>query len=441
MLNRNHQNYSRILIFLLVIWEAVAYLITNNIALNIGVSGIAVFAALLFLDLKNIALVIVFMLPNQRLFVIPGTDQSLINIIVLAAILFNFRGCLKSNHQNTGLFLLIMAYASCVAVIHHDLNLILHAIKPIGVFVLLNCLAQRYSANLKHLYVQLILFLVAGVLATNALGILLDSNYSMGAIGTTQRFSAGEMNNPNIIGFDISFAIALAVVYLSHNRRNLVPTLAACVGLTLFGLMTQSRSFAASLLLILAFFAASSLRTLERKKIQITLAGLITAIAAFFIIQAYLPSIYEPLAYRIFNPRGDDISGNRFTIWGEYVWYLSNNPNSLLLGIGIENIADIVGIDSVAHNAVLETIVIWGTIGSIIFLGLFFAAWKRLKQMAPLSRKKLEPLNYLPFFSLLLSSITGHGFLSNPFIIKYYIAILTIFVYGRYQHHASLRKP
>lgn len=437
MLIRKNIDLTLVLAFFLFVTEALFYGVKNNVSLYL-VTVIVFMSMVLLLKPDDITSTMFFMLPNQRLFTIPGTDFSLINLIVLAIfIALVVNGKIKHNKQMKFLYVAVLVYSMWMAYVHDDVIMALQVLKTISMFVVLSYIFFKNNEKREKLIYSCILFFVLGVIATNFLGLVFDPAYSFASVTTKLRFSGGDFNNPNIIGFDISFAISLVFVHLFYTNRKILISISSLIILIPFGLMTQSRSFFFSLLFMSAFFLVSSILVAERKKIY--LFGILIAVICIVIFSAKDLSygLFSSAYDRILNPKNGDISAGRFIIWTEYASYLLNYKLALFFGSGIQNVNETFGIAQVAHNAVLEVIISWGIIGCILFASFFVVTYKKMKitfstkNIRRKGRKYGMLVRYLPLYILLLSSVTGHSFLSNPFIVKFFISSFFAQYYSR----------
>lgn len=210
----------------------------------------------------------------------------------------------------------------------------------------------------------------------------------------------------------------------------LLSGLPAALLLIVSGLMTQSRSFLLCLLITVSFTIFHLLGAKQNRGKIYNLAGvfLIVAVIVAFTLNTFLSEILNSVLLRVMEPRQDDISGGRLLLWATYYDYLVASADIMLFGIGTEIAMDQVGVDQVAHNAFLETIIGWGLLGfSIILISLIsvvrgICIVKRYRGFSVVGL-----IGVLPIIVLLTVSMTGHGLLSIGFITQMIIGSLAIY--------------
>ncbi len=424
-------------LFVLIFIEFLFYFFINNYTVYYILFFSLIFLSL-FLKYEYIILLILFILPNQRLFVYPDTPYSLINIILLTTLIKYLFTKNRFPLKQLVFPFLVVTYAAFTAILIGNFSNIIFGIKAVVLILAIILYVRDENFNLNKIMIKLLMFYILGCITANVLGLFLGQQFSASMLGTKLRFEGGDFNNANILGFDLSFAMSLIMVLIMITRRHILSYLSVFFALLVFGMLTQSRSFYFSVILILLY--AISINFIfsgnKKKQLKIIFILIIFIIGFYYYIKSYPESVLGNIFYagweRIVAPRKGDISGNRLFLWATYLNYLFHNHRALWFGIGSFNIISKVGTINVAHNFILEVIVSWGIIGFSIFISYFYFIWSYLKKILfadynNIKNSRINLIAYLPFFILLFTGMTGHNFLGNAFLIKMFLSFLIIF--------------
>lgn len=172
------------------------------------------------------------------------------------------------------------------------------------------------------------------------------------------RFSA-LYSDPNYFSISIILAINLLLSFAMRREINKYVAIGMVVALTYFGFLSYSKMFMLALVLSILAQSGSFLKTSRYKFVAIiVLAGVL-----LFGISSFLTSDYfGNFASRI-DP--NNISTNRFTIWGRYLGLIFSDFKIMFLGVGISG--DLY-LNIGAHNTYIESLYHLGLIGSIIYV-------------------------------------------------------------------------
>lgn len=219
--------------------------------------------------------------------------------------------------------------------------------------------------------------------------------------GDSVRENWGEVNNPNYVAVLCAFSLSVVLVM---RRHLLVDNKFFYLLVLLFvslGMLTLSRTFLVSLLVLSAYFIFISFAKFSIKFFCGMLA-LLLMLVSLFLFDEGLNGVLLGLIDRVANPRAGDATGGRLDIWLEYYKYFDSNPLALLVGSDGEAVAG--GMS--AHNAVIEDLYTYGILGALLVyatVGLFIL----LSYGNTLAYKVF----ILPLFVLLLSRMFSHSFL------------------------------
>jgi O-antigen ligase len=373
---------------------------------NIGL--IVFIISMVIINKNDLILLIFFLIPNQRLLVINDSNVSLLNISFLLLLPFVIkRNTVKLNSLIFSSFLLIL-FGILVSLINDSFNELILIVKLlIVVFVLIGEIRNASLIKFKNL----ILSFIFGSFTLIFLSILTLNDY-------TERFEGGEFNEPNYVGSICAFNLALIlIIYEQINLRKSVSILIS-IFLILGGLLTQSRSFVLSLVILFVVFI---LMNLKKQLIKSTLLILLF----FVFVSKYVIDFYnknfllQAISERILNPKGDDVSGGRIGLYNDYYLLITKDLKSLFLGIG-SNAYEKYNLDQVAHNSILEDIVSFGIVGTIIIYVFIFKSFKSV------IKGKTIFISIIPLFIFLLSSMTLHSFLGMGGLVTLSLGVIVI---------------
>lgn len=173
------------------------------------------------------------------------------------------------------------------------------------------------------------------------------------------------------------------------------------IALVFFGCLTYSRLFYLSL--IIALFIVLILRIKTTGKLLGSIGVLLLALAAgiFFVAKTGI------LSNILFRFNLNDISNNRFNIWGQYLSYFNSSVKTFLFGDGIgASYYNRMG----PHNTYIEMVYFLGVIGSTIYISMY---WCILRKGRRGVQRRL--LNYSLLFVLMIMAATLGMLFSNDF--------------------------
>ena len=239
-------------------------------------------------------------------------------------------------------------------------------------------------------------------------------------IGGATRFDGGVGNEPNYAG--TLFSLSLALFLFIDNRLNfnkiikiLIPT-----SLMFFGILTMSRSFILSAIIVILVYSLYKLK----ENLIYTLLFIMSFLFLFFekITNFYNNSpLFQILTDRIINPRNDDVSGGRLGFWSDYWDIITSTYKNLFLGVGFSAMNNF-NLDQVAHNFFLEDMLTFGLIGVLLLYSYLFYFFNYFK------REKITINILLPLFIFLLNSFTLHSFLGMGGVVTFFICLIPFYI-------------
>ena len=260
-----------------------------------------------------------------------------------------------------------------------------------------------------------------GVVFTGIIGLFLEGGV---VLGTSERYSGGDINNANILSSQFSFSIALLLILGLTSLVKKKYIYIIMLFLFFFGLLTQSRSFLLSIVFILLGYLLSLF------KFRYLANGILISIFFFFFIIAsdyYFPTLIEKLINapidRVLNPKGGDVSSGRSALWLSYLNAFLKDPTALMLGKGVYNTQEQYDLDQVAHNSIIETVAAVGLIGLMLFLNMFYVFYSFYKKNI-VRINKVNFIIYLPLVIIFINGMTQHSFVNMGTIWQFCVWIL-----------------
>lgn len=182
-----------------------------------------------------------------------------------------------------------------------------------------------------------------------------EGNYST-------RFS-GLHGNPNYYTLDIIIVIS-ALIVLMYTRKPQKIHFFCIVTLSVFGLMSVSKSFLLTWMILIACWFGISMKQGAGNVIKFAFIGIMTAAVVYFFAYDFVNSYL--LRFQ------NDSSGNlksittgRSDIWLAYIHEIAGNLKILLLGNGLNTVGKI---RKGTHNTYLECLFSLGIVGTTLFL-------------------------------------------------------------------------
>lgn len=244
-----------------------------------------------------------------------------------------------------------------------------------------------------------------------------DARIKMGAGNYYYRF-AGLMVNPNYYTMMVSVALA-ALCILIIQRRMSVLDYGLFAALSVFGLMSVSKSFivtyAAMLLLLAVFFL--------KEKPQYVVYGLVGCSILGFIIYKFLgEAVITTILFRFSGTTNVDLASvttGRSVFWLEYLNFWLENIDKFLFGSGL-GAANLYG--HASHNFYLEIVYYLGIVGGSLYvlcLGRIFRPGMR-------AASKAELYCYLPWIIFLIRGMARNIILSEQLVFFLMICTLSL---------------
>ncbi len=221
------------------------------------------------------------------------------------------------------------------------------------------------------------------------------------------RFS-GLQGNPNYYTLDILIVLA-AIIVLMYNKSALKIYTVCLITLSVFGLMSVSKSFLLCWILLVVFWLVLSIKKGFSKFVKFMIIGIICCAAVYF----YAFDSINTYIFRFAKDSGatwGEMTTGRIGIWKQYVEMIFNDTKLLFLGRGLNS--SIEGLKG-THNTYLEAIFYLGVIGTILFI---------IALKSCMGKVVSKPIMCIPIIMLLIRMLSI-GILTYD-NIWFYLAIL-----------------
>lgn len=220
---------------------------------------------------------------------------------------------------------------------------------------------------------------------------------------------AGLQGNPNYYTLDITIALSAIIALGHYNRKTPKLHMILMIALSILGIMSISKSFLLSWILLMlcwAFLVArKSIKDFIKLVVFAVIAMLLIYILAYDYINAYLFRFVSDSSGTL-----DKITTGRSTIFLEYFQTLVNDLKIFFLGNGLGSIIESLGYGT--HNTYLECLFNLGIIGTMIFM---------MAIVISMGRVKFKGVAFLPLFMLLFRML-AIGLLTYDYL-WFYLAI------------------
>lgn len=240
--------------------------------------------------------------------------------------------------------------------------------------------------------------------------------------------------DPNLVGQSCSFAIVFCLTLVMLGYRHKLYYVAMAITL-LAGTLTISKTFLISMVLIVVlmiFFVGSwtSSKMWVRRLLLILLVAL-----GCFVVAKLNPTYIENVFSRVDE---SDITTGRTTNALIYLQYLMNDALDLLLGVGMQNVGAKIGFAGSPHAALIEALICWGVVGTVLMLWLIVRAVRQHTASVT-----VKPLSFIPLivFTVLVQSTQLFRLRDRLFALLVVILLAGIPQKGGTAHEPQEERP
>lgn len=380
----------------------------------------------LFVDLSECMCLILFYLPNIRMYAFIDGNTMLGFFVLFAFVKFFF---LRFNKISIKIFLAVIFMGAVViinAFLNQDFSLFMSFIRfSAGLIIILmyfNLVNNEYDFDFD--YEKLMKYFIYGCFSLITCGILFES--LKGHSVFNQRFS-GINNDPNFFAMVVGAAFSIQLVNIAFSKKASNGSLFIALYILFGGMLSLSRSFLISIsiniiLLLYIFFVNRSL-SMNRKILIILLIPIF-----LFIFRGAISNIYESFVDR-FNEGNLEGANGRAEINEMYLKLWRQNAASIWFGIGsYEHIVSQNLFFDAHHNYYVEILTTIGIFGVLAMINIYRLLYKNIII-------KIQKLNILLLFPLLTYAIM---IMTLPALFDdthLFMIMLMMMQYRRFQDH------
>ncbi|TON81876.1 O-antigen ligase family protein, partial [Vibrio parahaemolyticus] len=262
---------------------------------------------------------------------------------------------------------------------------LINAIKFLIVIVFFIVVGDKHRDDREFLILS-IFFISFGIICSVIYPII-DNGFNLVGV----RLSATNASPNNLATLSIFIVVFIYYIFkfsdkLSHNDKLILSL--SLFSIFIIGVLSQSRGFLLGIVLVVFYTLLSSFNIRNIK--TVIFVSLVSTLFLIIVIN-YLPETYQSFSERILNPKGGDVSNGRLELWIEYLSFVLDDILIFIFGFGSNDVAVRVGLDQVAHNYIIETLVSYGVLGTfVIFLIYVFS-------ILDVTRKFVRLVIFLPF--------------------------------------------
>lgn len=274
-----------------------------------------------------------------------------------------------------------------------------------------------------EIFANVVRILGLGFIISFAKALLFDQ-----AISSGQRLTFSDSTMVNSIGIQSAFAaISLILLKMLGFAKKTDLLLFLVVLAVLF--LTMSRT---AIMMILVAAVLFLIVELLKGKIIRTIIVIAVSVVGVMLL-AIIPYTNNLFTSSIDRFEVEDLSNGRYEIWEKTSLELRNNKKYLLFGAGSYNKLEVTGRKNdtiMAHNFVLETIVIYGLVGMFVLI-LELVVFVKETFIRDMKVKKLlskDIVSFIPFFALIGGFCYSHTFMGKPVFIIVAISLLPVVI-------------
>jgi hypothetical protein len=246
---------------------------------------------------------------------------------------------------------------------------------------------------------SLILIILTSTLEIMSLKDALITGYRFGNVRNLMGDEVGLVlgNNANNIAYYAIIAISSILVLMQNQKTSILTGLSMIFILVFGGLLTLSRSFVITLILLLFMYLMILAKPCGKNIITLIL-GLLISLFLYNIIYWLFPDLIQNIMFRF---QETSITGDRDIIFEQYTSFMMRNPIDFLLGVGLFPMLTITGMKFAPHNAIQQVWVAYGFVGLSFFVYVICNMIIRAKD-----GKTIKLFFYLPLIVLIIFTQT-----------------------------------
>lgn len=385
-----------------------------------GMPIIATFATIIFAifasnkSANEILMFLALAIPNTR-----SMEAFGISGAILACALFLVLHIICTHKINRKIFVIGVIYLiySFQFIVRFD-DAKIGFIMPLKiVMVLWSMMLIAKNLNNNHLSIEYVLRINNSMF----IGIVSAVIASIISTGSITRLSVIE-NDPNMLAVECAFVLSVYCITYFEGYISTLFFIGTTTVLVCFGIMCGSRM---GILLLIFVILASILLNIRRVNRMFLLILVSTIVTIVFLSSNTGQNILHVLENRnnVLSAQ-NNISNGRFDLWKEYFDTFNSNKSLWLFGLGSYTYY---GIDSMAHNFLIEDLASYGIIGTSLIYYAYCVVFKTVAVGNRKYKNKKRLFTVLPFVIPLIGGMTLHGISSMPNFLMMFVGIMVIF--------------
>ena len=243
------------------------------------------------------------------------------------------------------------------------------------------------------------------------------------------RFALSSESGENTLGIISAILMSYCLLIYCKGEKNKSFLIISVLFLSGIGIMTGSKTFVILSAIALIWTGIPIIAFGSFRKKAICLAFLLIVLSCSYLVMkngSILNMSASFIINRLISPKNNDISNGRFIIWNSYISFLKENPFVVLFGAGSYTK---LGFNIMAHNMLIEQIVLYGVFGNILIIWLYSIAAKililRMKKNMP--QIKADLYGSLPIALIFGAGITSHAFINMTNTVLFYLGLISVY--------------
>ncbi|WP_426350440.1 O-antigen ligase family protein [Alloiococcus sp. CFN-8] len=399
---------------------------TFGITIFMYIGLFAMLVPVLLYPTKDLILMVMFYIPNIRMFLFVNSGQSTVGILLLATFIMLLIKENKKIFINKTLMLgLILFLLNCILTFYltNSFSLFTSLIRYI-IDIILFVYVVSQNDKIYDLYNQIKASFIFGCL------VMIATAYAYNAIKGIDVFStifSSIGNDRNYYSTTIAFAVSVLIIDLVISNTPKIYNVLIAIVLAIAGAMSLSRTYIiASIVNIVAliFIMIKKSRLTVSKKILL-LIGIVLAITIF---SDLINNLYVRIALR-FEAESMATGNGRLIIWNFYITKTFESVKNALFGLGnFYNLMNEGLINQTHHNVLVETVSTFGLFGATSNILLYIIIYKQIKGNEKI---KKYVFSFFPLITLLIGYFSLSAMFSDNFVLCMMFSFLIINVYSK----------
>ena len=400
----------------------------NNVMLVYFASAL-LFIGVSFLSIEKATILLFIICPNTYFIMIGSSAICGYLAIVLLVRLLWINPRIKSKVFIPVVVFII--YVIMQAVMLDIYIRIVPFIKSLVFVLLFSLLYDCYSDRAKDLTNRICEAYIFGALMSCILSIALYIIFGRRVISLSvfDRFT-GLTKDPNYFSATLAFAFSLALTICLKKMKFSIIDIVSILILVVTGLLTLSRGFLLTIVVVGIFCIISVLKTRGSKKIGLVLGIIIGSLSLILILRS-MQSVWNSFVARIHDDTYSGGSG-RTDYWLLYLQRIGSSIIGIVFGNGPEKLlVDSGYVRDVSHNTFLDLLYEFGILGSLIYSTIYINFGNQLKSIN--NHFRIEIGYFLPLMAIVVSYSLLTALTGDNFVLTVLLSVSVIIIMPNYE--------